>query len=287
MSILRRNRCVFLLLALLLPAAKAGAQTPGIVASIKPLQLIAIAVTGDAAAVESLLDARFSPHDYQFRPSDREKLERADIVFWIGPGFETFLRGPLATLPARVKVVALQPPGMPLTEDGHIWMDPVQAMDIARRMADALGEAAPSQRARWRDNAERLIRALTREDEDLRRELAAAAPLRQYLVTHDTYHYFELRYGLRHAAALADNAEQPSGVRNLLHVQQLLADGTVSCVFREPQYQPKILQTLLREHPRLKVVTVDPMASDIAPAPDGIEQFYRELGRSVIRCLGR
>jgi len=253
--------------------------------SIKPLQLIAIAVAGDSAGIESLLDARFSPHDYQFRPSDRERLESVDLVFWIGPGFETFLRNPLGTLPSHVRVVALQSSGGGGHDDGHIWMDPLQAATIGRQMATAMAEVYPDQRERWQRNAVQLAAALAREDQDLRRRFTEAAPLRPFLVTHDTYHFFELRYNLHHAAALADNAEQPSGVRNMLQVQQLLSNGSIGCVFREPQYQPKILQTLLRGHPDLRVATVDPMASNVAPAPDGLLRFYRELGQSALNCL--
>lgn len=260
------------------------AQPVKIVTSIKPLQLMAIAVAGDAAGIESLLDARFSPHDYQFRPSDRERLETADIIFWIGPGFETFLRNPLTTLPPRVRVVALQGSG-DITEDGHIWMDPLQAVAIGRQMAAVMGEIYPDRRERWQRNAEQLAASLEREDQDLRRRFAEAAPLRPYLVTHDTYHYFEMRYNLRHAAALADNAEQPSGVRNMLQVQQLVGNGTIGCVFREPQYQPKILQALLKGRPDLNVATVDPMGSDIPLTPEGVLRFYQGLGQSALSCL--
>jgi len=284
-----KNRCpraavsaFFLALSLV---STAHAQSLKIVTSIKPLQLIAIAVTGDANGVDSLLDARFSPHDYQFRPSDRAALQQADVVFWVGPGFETFLRGPLATLPQHVRVVALQDAAASATDDGHVWMDPLQAVAIARRMAAELGERVPAQRERWQRNAEQLAAALSREDASLRQQFADAQPLRQFLVTHDTYHYFEKRYRLRHAAALADNAEQPSGVRNMLQVQKLVSDGTIGCVFREPQYEPKVLQSLVRTRPGLNVVTVDPMASDITPTPDGIVRFYRELGQSALRCL--
>jgi zinc transport system substrate-binding protein len=274
----------FLLFLLVLPAVASQAQpAPRVLTSIKPLQLIAIAVTGDPASVDSLLDARFSPHDYQFRPSDRDRLERAQVIFWVGPAFEVFLRNPLTTLPPRVRVVALQPNPQP-DEDGHIWMDPLQAIAIGRRMAEVLSEIDPAQSARWRRNAEQLAAALKREDDNLRRELSAAAPLRQYLIAHDAYRYFESRYGLQHIAALADNAEQPAGARNLLHVQQLLDEGAIGCVFREPQYEPKVLRTLLRGH-QPRVVVLDPMAIDIATTPAGIVEFYRELGRAAVSCL--
>ena len=47
----------------------AAAEAPlRVLTSIKPLQLVALAVGGDAIQTEVLLDPQFSPHDYQLRP---------------------------------------------------------------------------------------------------------------------------------------------------------------------------------------------------------------------------
>jgi zinc transport system substrate-binding protein len=36
-----------------------------------------------------------SPHTYSMRPSEAAMLERADVVFWVGPDLEMFLSGAL------------------------------------------------------------------------------------------------------------------------------------------------------------------------------------------------
>lgn len=254
-----------------------------IVTSIKPLQLLAVAVTGEPAMVELLLDPRVSPHHYQLRPSERDRLARASVVFWVGPALETFLQSALASLPPPTRVVALQDQAR-VSGDAHIWMDPIVAIAIARRMADVLSELAPAQRQRWHDNSERLAVALRADDALLRQQLQGLSHPLPYLVMHDAYRHFEARYGLAHAAAVANDAEHAPGARNLLHIEQLLEGNAIQCIFREIQYEPKVLQRLIQGR-NVRVVTLDPMAVAIAPTADGIVTFYREFGQTVISCL--
>src|SRR5690606_38096553 len=117
-------------------------------------------------------DPRLSPHDYPLKPSDRIKLERADIVFWVGPGLELFLQQTLRTLPAHVQVVALQPHGNH-EQDAHIWMNPVAAADIAVQMATALAALRPQQAGEYRANATRIQGELVKVDSELMQEFDA------------------------------------------------------------------------------------------------------------------
>src|SRR5690554_3655229 len=84
----------------LLPALLCGlllsfplhAATPHVLATIKPLQMIAAAVLEDIAEPGVLLPPAASPHNYALRPSDRRQLAEADRVYWVGPELERFLQ---------------------------------------------------------------------------------------------------------------------------------------------------------------------------------------------------
>lgn len=98
---------LFLSLAAL-ASAPARAEVD-VLASIKPLQLIAAAVQDGLDEPQVLLPAGASAHDYALRPSDVRHIRSADLFYWIGPDMERFLttavaarRGPslaLQTLP--------------------------------------------------------------------------------------------------------------------------------------------------------------------------------------------
>ena len=79
----------------------------GVVTSIKPVHSLVSAVMDGVAAPTLLVRGAGSAHTYSLRPSDARALEEAPLVFWVGPGLETFLRGPLDTLASGARVVAL------------------------------------------------------------------------------------------------------------------------------------------------------------------------------------
>jgi zinc transport system substrate-binding protein len=273
-----------LLLFALLHAAVSAAAPIRVVATIKPLQMIAAAVAGDRGDVDVLLDPRVSPHDYQLKPSDRVRLESADILFQVGPGLELFLQRTLHSLPDRVRVVALQPQGSH-DQDAHIWMDPLAAVSIANRMAEELAGLRPEHARVFRVNAERLGHALQVIDSELRGQFTGwSAKPRGYLVSHDAFGGFEQRYGLRHLAALSDGHEQPPGARHLLALRELVAGGAVSCVLLEPQYDPKLVDAVTGGRP-IRRIAIDPMARSGAVSAEGVLMFYREIGQALARCV--
>lgn len=100
-------------LTLLSPATQA-ADTK-VVTSIKPLELLVRAIATDATQITSLVPAGASPHTYQMRPSQRQALESADLVFWVGEDMETFLTRLLSSDDFRTRSVAL----MPHTDHDH------------------------------------------------------------------------------------------------------------------------------------------------------------------------
>ena len=59
------------------------------------------------ARPELLLKGNFSPHTYSLKPSDAEKLQYADFVFWGGETLEGFLAKPINLLSKKAEVVSM------------------------------------------------------------------------------------------------------------------------------------------------------------------------------------
>lgn len=273
------------LCALLCAAGTVHAEPLRVLTTIKPLQLIVLAVTGGdpSVQVDTLLPAQASPHDYQLRPSDRQKLADADIVFWVGPQLELFLERALVNAKATEAVGSQDSDHDEAHKhDGHIWMDPLEGAELAGRVAMRLGQLRPAQADLWRANATALKQRLQRFDVELR----AALPARRagYIVSHDAFGPFERRYGLRHAATLSDGDERPAGPRRLAEVKQLISQGAVTCALLEPHYDRKLLATLMADT-TVKSLTVDTLAESSAIDRQGLEGFYRGLGRAFADCL--
>lgn len=108
------------LLTVLLFATQPGHAEVKVVTSIKPLELLVRAVAPEVQ-VTTLVPPGSSPHTYSLRPSQRQALSAADVIFWVGPDMETFLERLLTSADFRQRSHALQEaiPGMADNEDAH------------------------------------------------------------------------------------------------------------------------------------------------------------------------
>lgn len=89
-------------------AASGATAAPNVVVSIKPVHSLVAAIMQGVGEPELIVDGAASPHTYNLRPSNARKLEKADVVFWVGPGLEAFLEKPLEALASKATVVELE-----------------------------------------------------------------------------------------------------------------------------------------------------------------------------------
>ena len=111
-----------LLAATMLVHPAAALAAPDVVVSIKPIHSLVASVMKGVAEPQLVLKGAGSPHTYQMKPADAEVLQKADIVFWVGPELEKFLEKPIESLSSGARVVELEDaPGLlklPMREGG-------------------------------------------------------------------------------------------------------------------------------------------------------------------------
>jgi zinc transport system substrate-binding protein len=290
--------------ALLLFTAEIACAAPDVLATVKPVHSLASAVMEGVGTPDLLVGGGMSVHDYALKPSDARKVARATLIFEIGPDLETWLDTPLKSL-AHGKVVVLErAPGVKrlaarkggvwLGEehehrhggyDPHIWLDPQNAVAMTQAMAEALAQADPVHARRYRDNAARSIASLKRLDGELKARLAPVRD-RPFLVFHDAYQYFETRYGLKAAGAVTVSPDRPAGPRRIAELRRTVASGGAVCLFREPQFSPKLIATI-GEATAVRTGVLDPLGADIRSGPDLYPALMRQLAQSLTTCLKR
>ena len=283
---------VFCALLGLLAAGLSRAETPKIVASIKPVHSLVAGVTdGEKGAPYLLVRGYASPHAFTLRPSDASALASAKIVFWIGPAMERFLERPLAALAVRARIVALiEAPRVRRLRsagayDPHIWLDPGNAKAMVRAIVAALSAADPGNAGRYRANADRLRGRLNRLDNEIARTLepVRSAP---YVVLHDAYRYFGQRYQLNQVAAATVGSQHRPGARHLIQVRKQLRQTGARCLFREPGAAPGLAKTIVRGT-SARIAVLDPIGVDIKPGRDAYFTIMRRMARSFKNCLDR
>jgi len=291
-------------LGLFMPALLAGpAQSgPVVLATIKPVHSLVAAVMQGAGTPDLLIQGSQSEHAYALKPSDAVKIADARIVFTVGPDLETYLDRPLATLAPKAEVVALERISgihlLParrggLWEDGsdpdegpsdpHIWLDPQNAAAMTSAIASVLARADPSHAGLYAANRDREIASLAALGTDLRTRISPVRN-RPYLVFHDAYQYFERRFGLTPLGAVTTAPERPVGPRRIEALRDAALRGRVVCIFREPQFSPRLIDTLVRGTD-VKTGVLDPLGADLAPGPDLYAKLLRGLAASLNGCL--
>ena len=93
-----------LLTAFVCPADAGGIQ---VVASIKPVHSLASAVMECLGRPHLLMRGSSSPHTYSLRPSDADRLGKADVVFLVDESLESTIAGSLASIAGNARLVEL------------------------------------------------------------------------------------------------------------------------------------------------------------------------------------
>lgn len=303
-----------LLTALLLGLAANAYGAPRLVASIPPLHALVAGVTGERTQVRLLVPAGQSPHSFALAPADAHALANADAVFTTGGPIDAFLQRPLRALAGDAHVVRMaEVPdvrrlqarsggtwhahqghdhagtehhdghGDPATLDPHLWLDPHNAIAFTRAVADALARLDTGHAEQYRANAAAQIERLRALDARLQERLA---PIRErpYLVFHDAYQYFEARYGLSPAGAIAVDPARPPGARRIAELRERIEALGVECLFTEPQFEPKIAQ-VIADGTAVRLGTLDPLGAELEPGAALYDRLLTGLADSLRQCL--
>jgi zinc transport system substrate-binding protein len=272
-------------------AGPAVAEVPRVVTDFGPVQSLVMDVMGDLGTPMMLLEAGADPHDFQLRPSQAAGLEQADLVIWVGPELMPGLGEAVVSLAANAQVVALLQDGggsqRPFEEGGtdpHAWLDPMNGMAWAGKIATVLAEKDPANAATYAANAAAVQARLTVLDAELTAQLTPVQGL-PFVVYHDALGYFTDHYGLNVVGAieLAD-ASTPSAAR-LAEIRAVFTTTQPLCVFPETGRDPKFIAAL-SEGTAVRIGAAQDLEFIERPAgPGQYDAMLREIGRGIADCL--
>lgn len=301
---------------LLLPFCAPSSAALQVVTSIKPVDDLVRAVMEGVGAPVLLIPPGSSPHVYALKPSERLALDKAAVLFWVGPQVETSLAKVSRTMRPDSRLVALsKAPGIELLPtrasgnwnqheagpshrhgqhdpadegygfDGHLWLSPRNAAVIVRAAAATLAEADSANAARYAANAEKALKRLAALDVELG---ARIAPVRDkpFIVFHDAYQYFEKSYRLAAVGSIVVSPEAMSSAGRVRALRARIVGLGAVCVFAEPQFEPRLLQTLV-EDTRARTGILDPLGAGLPSGMAGYEQLLGNLAKNLAECLGK
>lgn len=260
---------------------------PQVTVTIKPLELLAAAVTDGVSEPLLALAPAQDPHHLSLRPSERRALAQADLILWIGP----LLEQPLAAAIDNTGVDALavqRLEGLILLQaagraDPHVWLDTRNARLITAALAAQLATLDPDNAEHYQRNQRQFVAALDQLDVAIRAHLAGLET-RQWAVYHHAYRYVEQQYALQAPLTLADDHNNPPGIRSVLTLKEQLQQGQVQCVLSEPGVNQAELASMLAPA-RALLLQADVMGLHINADAGAYVRLMEELVERVAACL--
>ncbi len=309
------------LLAAALVTASPALAAPRVVASVVPVHSIVAAVMGDKGTPELLLQGSMSEHRAVFTPSQMATLGNADLVFIVGHGLEAKLAQISGSdaVNGKTFIALSDAPGiktLPIREGGtweahyheheheheeggehadepaaegvlsfdpHVWLDPDNATAMAMAVAASLGKADPENAATYDANARAFAADVDKASSSIATELAPVKD-KPFIVFHDAFQYFERHFGLSGAGSISDVSAQAPSAERLAQVRGKITAVKAACVFREPQYDGKVVATVI-EGTGAREGVLDPLGAGLTPGPQAYPQLIQNLGTALKDCL--
>ena len=167
--------------------------------------------------------------------------------------------------------------------DPHLWLDPANARILLDVISSTLAGLDPTHADTYRANAaqaKKAIEALTRELDTALRPIRG----RPFIVFHDAYQYFEHRFNVEASGSIAMGDASGPGPARIAAIRQKVQALGAHCVFSEPQFQSKIITTVI-EGTTARLATLDPLGATLKPGPELYSQLLRNLGDNLLTCL--
>ncbi|MEV4610808.1 zinc ABC transporter substrate-binding protein [Neorhizobium sp. LMR1-1-1.1] len=169
--------------------------------------------------------------------------------------------------------------------DVHLWLDPMNAKAMAAEIEKQLVQADAEHAATYQKNAAELMGKLDALDAELKAELSPIKD-KPFIVFHDAYQYFEHRYGVKVAGSITVSPETMPGAERVKEIHQKVEDLGATCVFAEPQFEPKLVK-VVTEGSKAKSGVLDPEAGALKEGPELYFDMMRGLATSLKTCLSQ
>lgn len=227
---------------------QAQRDTIHVVTTFSTLNSFVQGVGGDRVQVQNLVPVGASPENYQPSPQDIAVLSNASLVVENGAGIDVWLRHMIQSVGnAKMREVILSK-GLPVVDrNPHLWMDPVLAQAYVGKIRDALVQIDPAHKAEYERNASAYDARLSALRHWVAAQIATIPPKqRAMIIFHNAFDYYDRRFGIQTVGVIELSPGQDPNPGYIGQLVDLARSHHVRAVFSEPEYSPKLAQTLAK-----------------------------------------
>ncbi len=299
-----------------------ASAVPNVVVSVAPIHSLMAGVMHGIGKPVLVFNSGVSPHTNSISPSAIKSLVHADLVVWVGPGYETAMNKTIAQLEENILIKALiaeenltvhnirqggqwerhdhgsveEIPEADLDQaisdvdleqhlysDPHLWLSTSNGLMMIDFFQQWLSELDPVNKSKYSKNAIDMKNRV-KDFQSIATGQLESVHSQPYLVYHDAYQYFEKEFDMNAVGSVSTNPQQPPGAKRIHELRQLIVDQKIKCIFREPQFESRIIE-VLSEGNDIKTGKLDPLGIDIAPGDGLWFKLMTQLSNTIKDCL--
>ncbi len=258
-----------------------NSSRPVIVASIRPLALIAKDLAGDHIDLRVLIEKAASPHDFSLTIGQALMLNDADALLWVGPDFERFLNKGVTT---PIKLAMLNESHIEEHkhehdhEGLHPWLSIEEVKHYAELISEYLSQAQPEFTQEFAERLKIFKRDLQSRRGQISKSLRPNAK-QLFSVYHDGYGEFVTEHNLTQPIIITKVPHERVSAKRL---NALSADmAKVSCILSETAEMSQAQRYAnLFEKP---LVGIDLLATE--PSLSSFDSYLESIQKAFGDCL--
>ncbi|CAB4617051.1 unannotated protein [freshwater metagenome] len=235
-----------------------------VAASFYPIAEIVQRVGGDDVELLALTAPGVEPHDSELSAKQLDELVKADIVFYIGGGFQPDLEKAIESLPTTTVAIDLLKSVETLEEkehgdeatddhdhahsgtDPHVWLDPANMAEMAMTIATEISkvksfDATAALTERLTTYASELTAVGTLIDTTF-----ASCERKELVTAHDAFAYFAHRANLTTVPIAGVDPETEPSAKDLEATAAIAKRSKVTTVFFEEVLPKEFADTVAR-----------------------------------------
>lgn len=280
----------FILLVILALCLNVSAANLTVAVSLQPYSSVVKEIGGPQVNVVALLPPGADPHTFEPKPASLKEFAKATVYFSDGSGMDAAWLPRFKGVNKNVDVISLSKGIVWMEEDDHhhhengdhheeeeldphLWTSPVQMMQVAENVCEALSSLDQGNKDSYRKRTDDLIARLKNLDGELRQSVnRLPANGRTFIVFHPAYGYFARDYGMKQLTVEVEGKEpKPRDLANLIKTGK---ENNVHIVFVQPQFSKRAAMTIAKEL-NAKILDTDPLSYD-----------YEKNIRSLLKSIG-
>jgi zinc transport system substrate-binding protein len=244
-----------------------------VAAAFYPLAYAAEQIGRDQVEVRNLTPPGTEPHDVELSARDVERIRAADVVLYLGSGFQPSFERAVDGADGKT-IDLLEGLHVLASEEGvdpHVWLDPLRYAEQARRIGDALGR---------QESAARFAERLRKLDADFKRGLASCAR-REIVTSHAAFHYLADRYELEQIGLTGVSPEAEPTARDLERLVREVDRSGATTIFFETLVSPRLAETAARET-GAKTAVLNPLEGLSQEEVDQGEDYFSVMRENLV-----